>query len=145
LKIFLIFFLHYTEQEFHKGNQVNDASEIRRDYFPRILEIDRKIFPRIEMIGSFFKRISVQEVAIPYDCTDGFLGAYWRRPHEYLKPDIRKSISTFNNISPGDNGFKHLEQDLRTGEWNKRYYDLLEKSSLDIGYRIIAAEIDTPS
>jgi hypothetical protein len=115
-----------------------------QDYLPQILEIDKKIFPGVEMIGTFFKRISVQKVAIPYDCTDGFLGAYWQCPHEYLKPNVRKSISTFNNISPDDKGFKRLEQDLRTGEWNKRYCDLLEKSSLDIGYRIIVGEIEKP-
>jgi hypothetical protein len=31
-----------------------------------------------------------REMPVPGDCTDGFLGAYWRRPQAYLDPAIRQ-------------------------------------------------------
>ena len=36
--------------------------------------------------------------AHPHDCTDGFLGAYWRRPHAYLDADVRGAMSTFTKL-----------------------------------------------
>jgi len=30
---------------------------------------------------------------VPHDCTDGFFGAYWRRPEAYLDPGACASIS----------------------------------------------------
>src|SRR5262249_49606211 len=49
------------------------------DYFPEIVDIDRKIFPTIEDYGRVFGRVEVQPFPVPHDCVDGFLGAYWRR------------------------------------------------------------------
>ncbi len=51
------------------------------DYFPEILRIDRQIFPGLEALREELGHIRVEPVAIPHDCTDGFLGAYLRRPH----------------------------------------------------------------
>ena len=31
----------------------------------------------------------------------------------------------------------HLAQDLASGEWHRRYGDILEKSELDLGYRLV--------
>src|SRR2546428_1156952 len=58
------------------------------DYFPEIVEIDRPIFPSIEEFSRALGRVDVHTLPIPHDCVDGFLGAYWRRPHAYL--DARK-------------------------------------------------------
>ena len=37
--------------------------------------------------------VRVEPVPIPHDCTDGFLHAFWRRPHAYLDPVVRANIS----------------------------------------------------
>ena len=50
-------------------------------------------------IRSLVGPIEVQPVPIPHDCTDGFMGAYWRRPAAYLQPDVRRAISAFARIS----------------------------------------------
>src|SRR5262249_5997 len=65
------------------------------DYFPEIVDIDRKIFPTIEDYGRALGRVGVQSFPIPHDCVDGFLGAYWRRPHAYLDASVRAAISAF--------------------------------------------------
>lgn len=108
-----------------------------RDYFPAVLSIDRGIFPSVEAIARELGRIEVEPVAIPHDCTDGFLGAYWRRPHAYLRPSVRRAISTFAKIAGVEAGLQRLRTDLETGEWQRRNRALLELESLDLGYRVI--------
>ena len=56
------------------------------DYFPEIGEIDRQILPSLEEFRNALGPIEVRPLLVPHDCSDGFLGAYWRRPHAYLDP-----------------------------------------------------------
>jgi SAM-dependent methyltransferase len=107
------------------------------DYFPGIWEIDRQIFPALEEIERELGRITVSTVPIPHDCSDGFLGAYWRRPQLYLNARVRSAISTFSKLHDVASGLTHLRQDLASGEWHRRYGEVLEKSELDLGYRLV--------
>jgi hypothetical protein len=65
------------------------------DYFPQIGEIDRLILPEIGELESELEPLSVVEVSIPHDCSNGFLSAYWRRPAAYLDAGGRRAISAF--------------------------------------------------
>jgi len=49
-------------------------------------------------LARIYGRIRSVPVPIPYDCSDGFMGAYWRRPAEYLNPDVRAGMSGFSKI-----------------------------------------------
>jgi SAM-dependent methyltransferase len=109
------------------------------DYFPAILEIDRQILPPMEELRQTLGNIEVRPLPVPYDCTDGFLGAYWRRPHAYLDPGIRSAISTFAKISDVESGLARLRGDLADGTWERRYGHLLRRSELDLGYRLVIA------
>lgn len=109
------------------------------DYFPEMLEIDRKILPSVEELGRALGRISVTNVPVPHDCSDGFLGAYWRRPEAYLDPRVRSAISTFSKLSDLETGLVRLGDDLQSGEWRRRYGNLLRRSSLDLGYRLVVS------
>jgi SAM-dependent methyltransferase len=109
------------------------------DYFPAILEIDRQILPPMEELRQTLGTIEVRPLPIPYDCTDGFLGAYWRRPHAYLDPGVRGAISTFAKISNVESGLRRLRGDLADGTWERRYGHLLRRSELDLGYRLVIA------
>jgi SAM-dependent methyltransferase len=107
-----------------------------RDYFPAFLEADRKRLPPIDRLLSFVEDARVITVPIPHDCTDGFLGAYWRRPWAYLDAGIRNGISSFascRDLSP----LQRLADDLDTGEWQRQHSELLDADELDIGYRLI--------
>ena len=106
------------------------------DYFPEIARVDRAIFPTLAEQREQLGPVDVVPVPIPRDCTDGFLGAYWRRPHAYLDPDVRHAISTFARISVGS-GLAALRADLADGAWEHRYASLLGQDSLDLGYRIV--------
>ena len=108
-----------------------------RDYFPDMLSVDQHLFPSVEALTSELGRVRVEPVAIPHDCTDGFLGAYWRRPHAYLRPSVRRAISTFARVAGVEAGIQRLRADLDSGEWQRRNSRLLGLDSLDLGYRLI--------
>jgi SAM-dependent methyltransferase len=65
------------------------------DYLAEIREIDEPLFPSIDELREIVGPVRVIPVPIPHDCTDGFLCAYWRRPHCYLDERVRSAISTF--------------------------------------------------
>jgi SAM-dependent methyltransferase len=113
-------------------------------YFPAIGAWDAAHFPPIEVICSKLGGTAVvTHVPIPSDCQDGFLGAFWRRPHAYLDPDVQGGISTFLLIGEEERrrGERLLAQDLENGEWRNRFGYLLELDELDLGYRLVTAEL----
>jgi len=108
------------------------------DYFPEILAIDRPLFPDLGRFRRAWGDVDVRPVPILHDCTDGFLGAYWRRPDAYLDPRIRSAISTFARLDP-EAGLTDLARDLRDGTWDARYGGLRGEEWLDLGYRLVVA------
>ncbi len=83
--------------------------------------------------------IDVRHLLVPHDCSDGFLGAYWRRPHAYLDSRVRSAISTFSKIADVDSGLDRLRSDLEYGTWRQKYGHLLGQSEIDLGYRLVIA------
>ncbi len=111
------------------------------DYFPALASIDRPIFPTMEDIRGVFAHLEVHALPIPHDCRDGFLGAYWRRPHAYLDPGVRGAMSTFTKLDSLEPGLTRLRRDLEDGSWERRHRHLLAESELDLGYRLVIATI----
>ena len=94
-------------------------------------------------IADLLGRAAVIPLPIPSDCRDGFLGAYWRRPREYLDPAIRAGLSGFRQIDAEVEaaGVRRLADDLASGAWDQRFGHLLGLGELDVGYRLIVAKI----
>lgn len=112
---------------------------LTEQYFPAIAAQDRLRFPRIEDITRTLGRVSVQTLPIPSDCVDGFLGAYWARPHAYLDPAVRSGMSGFANLPGLEEGLQRLQRDLASGAWQDRFGALTQGGQLDIGYRLVVA------
>ena len=110
------------------------------DYFPAIAEIDRRILPPIDEFRRLWRDVEVRPFLVPYDCTDGFLGAYWRRPYAYLDPGVRGAISTFAKLDDVESGLARLRRDLQDGTWERRHGHLLRQSELDLGYRLVIVQ-----
>ena len=110
-----------------------------RDYLPESIALEAERAPLIDEIVHGLGGAEVAVVPIPHDCTDGFLGAYWRRPLAYLDPEVRASISTFASVAPEvvDAAVARLGTDLESGEWHRTYGDLLDLNELDLGYRLV--------
>jgi SAM-dependent methyltransferase len=115
------------------------------DYLPEIGPVELERFPSLDDLDRILGRITVETVAIPYDCTDGFMGAYWRRPQAYLDPNARNAISTFALLSDIQNGLDRLKHDIESGAWRGKYGHLLDKESLDLGYRLVVHEKSEPA
>jgi SAM-dependent methyltransferase len=112
------------------------------DYFPELIEIDRPIFPTMEDFRRVLGEVEIQTLPIPHDCCDGFAGAYWRRPHAYLDAGVRGAISTFTKLRDAGRdveGLERLRRDLTDGTWDRRHGDVLTRSEIDVGYRIVIA------
>jgi len=82
-------------------------------------------------------------VPVPWDCRDGFYHAFWRRPEAYLDDRVRAGISVFARLDDDEkaSALARLRADLRTGAWEKRNLDLLQLDELDLGYRLVVAEL----
>ena len=112
------------------------------EYFPEIVAIDRRIFPTMEELRQTLGRVEVQRLPIPHDCSDGFLGAYWRRPRAYLDAGVRSAISTFTKLRDSEPGLVRLRKDIEDGTWERRYGHILNEGELDLGYRIVIASVE---
>ena len=117
---------------------------LTRDYFPELMTLDRQIMPKLGALAQELGDFHSTAIHVPHDCVDGFLGAYWRRPHIYLDPIARRSMSPFARIAV-ENGLSRLESDLRSDVWRKRNANLLDLEALDVGYRLLRWELDPSS
>jgi SAM-dependent methyltransferase len=110
-----------------------------QDYFPGILEMDRRILPPPAAMGEVLGPVDVRPVPVPADCTDGFLGAYWRRPEVYLDAGARGAISAFAKLPDVRPGLERLRADLADGTWQRRHGWVTAHGELDVGYRLVVA------
>lgn len=114
-----------------------------RDYFPDFVVADRQAFPPMSAYTEAFgprAQVEVAAVPIPRDCVDGMLGAYWARPAAYLDAAVRAGMSSFTR--PGtEAGLAQLHSDLATGVWQARHGHLLAADAMDVGYRLVVAQL----
>jgi SAM-dependent methyltransferase len=109
------------------------------DYIPELVALDEGQMPPMSAYERWLGPVEVSAVPIPYDCRDGFLSAYWRRPAAYLDPRIRAAMSSFWAIGDVTEALGRLERDLDSGAWAERYGDLLDLDECDCGYRMVVA------
>ena len=112
-----------------------------RDYLPEVEQFESKRAPGIEQLAGMLQDAEVSPVPIPWDCSDGFQGAYWRRPAAYLNPQVRASISTLAMLPTSlvEAAMARLRRDLDSGAWAERNAHLMERVELDLGYRLIVS------
>lgn len=110
------------------------------DYLPELVTLDDAQMPAMSDYERWLGPVRVAPVLVPHDCSDGFLYAYWRRPGAYLDPRIRSGSSSFWTIRNVEPGLQRLKRDLETGEWERRYAELLTLDAYDAGYRLVVAD-----
>ncbi|MFI9504163.1 class I SAM-dependent methyltransferase [Nocardia sp. NPDC052566] len=116
-----------------------------RDYFPAAADTDAKIAVPLPDLTALLGESTTVPVPVPHDCVDGFGGAFWRRPHAYLDGTVRAGMSMFA-LTPEPllrEGLSRLRTDLDTGAWHTRYADLLDEPALDLGYRLVIADLSS--
>lgn len=110
------------------------------DYLPELIALDEAQMPRITAYEQWLGRVAISPVAIPHDCSDGFLSAYWRRPAAYLDPRVRAAMSSFWALGDVSPQLRRLATDLESGAWARLHSDLLDLPERDCGYRMIVAQ-----
>ena len=82
---------------------------------------------------------SMEPVLIPWDCQDGFLACYWRRPHAYLEDAVRRGSSAWAQVGPEAErrAVRALAADLASGRWNERNAELLDLEEAELGARLL--------
>jgi len=111
-----------------------------RDYLPELLS-QHAGFPAIDRLCELLPNARSEVLPVPRDCEDGFMAAWWARPKAYLDPAIRAATSTWRDLPEPvvDRALARLREDLDSGEWMRRYSDLLSHDELDVGLRLIVA------
>jgi SAM-dependent methyltransferase len=112
---------------------------LTESYFPEIAELVRRQCPSVDDIVECLGDCCVDHIAIPHDCVDGFLAAFWRRPAAYLDPGVRAGMSGFALLDQDvvDRGVARLKSDLESGEWERRFGHIKSLEALDVCYRLL--------
>jgi SAM-dependent methyltransferase len=116
-----------------------DEGWLVRDFLPGFSRLPGM---PLREIADHLGATEVQIVPIPADCQDGFLHAYWARPHAYLDPAVRRNISVFARLPAPevDAAVARLRADLESGAWSERNAAIVGEAEMDLGYRLLIAE-----
>ena len=116
---------------------------LRRDYFPRMLDFHTRVMLPIDELTAMLPDASVEPVPIPNGCADGFWLAIWDRPEMHLDPEVRRASSSWHQMprEEVEQGLARLEADLESGRWDERNGHLRELPELDVGLRLVTAEL----
>jgi SAM-dependent methyltransferase len=112
---------------------------LTRDYLPEIADLVAGRPSLTEQARAIGARI--EPVPIPWDCADGMLEAYWRRPEAYLDEHVRRGVSGWARVGPEaeQRAVRSLSADLASGRWAERNRDLLALDEAELGLRLLIA------
>ncbi|CAN5292289.1 class I SAM-dependent methyltransferase [soil metagenome] len=119
---------------------VHEQQWLVTDYLPAMAGLDVGHLSPAEIVNAL-RGGSVEIMSVPADCADGFCHAWWRRPEAYLDPIVRAAISGIARLPKRDvaDAMDRLRADLDDGSWQRRHRDLLERTEIDAGYRIVTS------
>ena len=115
------------------------------DYLPEVAALDHRIMPPLETLAQWLGgTVRTEIVEIPRDTPDWTLGSFWAHPERVLDPVARGATSGFARMPEDvvERVTAAVEEDLRTGAWDRRHGELRELAAYDVGFRLV---IGTPS
>jgi SAM-dependent methyltransferase len=121
--------------------EVHSKFWLLQEYLPEVLEHTLQCVPGAEEIAAAIGATTSIDMPVYRDLQDGVLGAYWCRPDKYLDHRVRANNSGTALAHPETTalGIAQLEADLASGAWHERHADLMERDSIDMGYRLLVA------
>ena len=113
---------------------------LTRDYLPEVAELVAgrpSLSEQARAIGA-----RVEPVLVPWDCTDGFFEAYWRRPEAYLDERVRRGVSVWARVGSDaeQRAVRRLRDDRDSGRWAERNAELVGLEAAELGLRLLIAE-----
>jgi SAM-dependent methyltransferase len=116
---------------------------IVKDYFPKAGELDREVMPTMTALRNRLPGAEIEPLPVPRGCLDGFTIARWDRPELLLDPEVRRASSIWHRMpaEATERGLERLRADLESGRWDEKYGHLRTQAELDIGLRLVRAEL----
>ncbi|HWI96897.1 MAG TPA: class I SAM-dependent methyltransferase [Solirubrobacterales bacterium] len=113
------------------------------EYFPEAMALEEELMPSIASLESRLPGATIETVPMPSRCRDEFTSALWDRPELFLEPATLRASSLWHRLSPKviERGQERLRADLESGRWDEAHGHLRALPELDIGLRLITAEL----
>jgi SAM-dependent methyltransferase len=113
------------------------------EYFPEAMALEEEAMPSISLLQESLPGATVEIVPMPSRCRDEFTSALWDRPELFLEPATLRASSLWHRLDPEviERGQEHLRADLESGRWDERHGRLRTLPELDIGLRLVTAEL----
>ncbi|MGZ7445114.1 class I SAM-dependent methyltransferase [Paenibacillus sp. TH7-28] len=113
-------------------------------YFPELIEIERSRMPAqdviVEALGG---DCEIVPVPVPFDCIDGFQEAFYGRPEAFLVKEVRAAQSSWGFLPAGaeEKLVQRLAEELKTGEWDRRFAAYRNKPFHTCALRLVVADV----
>lgn len=113
------------------------------EYFPEAMALEEEAMPSIASLAASLPGATVEAVPMPSRCRDEFTSALWDRPEMFLEPATLRASSLWHRLEPAviERGQERLRADLESGRWDERHGHLRTLPELDIGLRLVRAEL----
>jgi SAM-dependent methyltransferase len=111
-------------------------------YAPEVLAAEGRRYPPIERLREGLGGgVQVHTLPIPRDCTDGFMEAFYARPEQLLRAEVRRAQSAWSFVDEGAQGrfVRTLQHDLDSGAWDERFGAWRTRETFDGALRLIVA------
>jgi SAM-dependent methyltransferase len=112
------------------------------EYIPELAAVERALFlPLQDTVAALGGEARIEPVAIPFDCRDGFIEAYYGRPERYLDPAVRAAQSAWGRLPDGveARAVQALESDLAGGAWDRRHEPLRRLPEYESTLRLVVS------
>ena len=122
--------------------EVSGRMWLMADYLPEVAELDRRIFPSLDVLTRWLgTEVDVREVPIPRDTPDWSLGSFWAHPERVLDAQARNATSGFARMPPEvvARVVGAVARDLQDGSWDARHGRLRELDEYDAGLRLVVS------
>jgi SAM-dependent methyltransferase len=109
------------------------------DYAPEVMHTEAGRYPSLERIAEALGGAEIVDVAIPFDCIDGFNEAYYGRPEQFLDRGARAANSAWSFVGAEveERFARDLSADLESGRWDAKYGELRTQPTFDGALRLV--------
>jgi SAM-dependent methyltransferase len=109
-------------------------------YVPELYAVEGRRMPAIDRIAACLgSDVEVRTVMVPLDCIDGFGQAFFGRPEETLRPEVRRAMSAWSFLEPEvvARYERELGADLASGAWDAEWGRFRTMPEFDGGLRLV--------
>jgi SAM-dependent methyltransferase len=124
--------------------EVSAGMWLMAEYLHEVAELDRRIFPRVELIAEWLGGTThVETIEVSRSTPDWSLMSFWAHPERVLDARARAATSGFARqpAEVVERVVNAVSADLDSGAWDARHAHLRQRESYDAGMRLL---INTP-